>query len=209
MARPAHAPGFTLIELLAVLLIAGLLGGLVIPNLGATRTSALREEARKLAASLELARQRAVVTGIAHRLRLDPERGRYRVEWEVTQAEALRAVSGEPEAGPEAMRGDGEEEAEGRGVRELPDLSPPREQARSFHPLPGELGRATALTERVRIEAVEVGSRRIRGRDVFVPFDVDGTTEATRIRLRHVDGGALELEVRPLADAVRIVHDEG
>lgn len=204
MVRPAsRPPGFTLIELLAVLLIAGLLGGLVIPNLGATRSSALREEARKLAASLELARQRAVVTGIPHRLRLDTEAGRYRVEWEVTEARALRAVAGEPEPAAEPE----EEESGAGGVRELPDLSPPREEVPSFHPLPGQLGRTTALPERVVVEAVEVGSRRLRGREVTVPFDVDGTTEATRIRLRHLDGGSLELEVLPLADAVRIVRD--
>ena len=207
MARPGPGPrGFTLIELLAVLLIAGLLGGLVIPNLGAARSSALREEARKLAASLELARQRAVVTGIPHRLRLDADAGRYRVEWEVTEAEALRAVGADPE--PTAPAPEEAAEELGGRVRDLPDLSPPKEEVRSFHPLPGRLGRSSALPDRVVVEAVEIDSRRLRGREIFVPFDVDGTTEGTRIRLRHVDGGALELEVLPLADAVRIAHVE-
>ena len=46
-----------------------------------------------------------------------------------------------------------------------------------------------------------------RGR-LSLAFESDGTTEAIRIVLARPDGRALVLEVRPLAEAVRIVDDE-
>ena len=63
--------GFTLIEILAVVAILALVAAFVVPNLGGLRVRALRAEAQQLAAQLELARQRAIVTGVPHRLWLE------------------------------------------------------------------------------------------------------------------------------------------
>ena len=73
-AKP-RAHGFSIIEIMAVVLIIGLLMTLVLPNLGSRRAAGLRDQARVVAGYLELARQRAIVTGKPHRLFLALEEG--------------------------------------------------------------------------------------------------------------------------------------
>ena len=77
----AHRRGFTLIETLAVVAILALAAVIVLPNLAALGERRLRHAAQRLAAELELARQRAVVTGVPHRILFDLENGLYRIEW--------------------------------------------------------------------------------------------------------------------------------
>ena len=69
--------GFTLIEMLAVVAILALLATFVAPSLDAVRQRRLRAEAMSLAAQLEFARQRTVMTGVPHRVLLDLEAGSY------------------------------------------------------------------------------------------------------------------------------------
>ena len=73
--------GFTLIEILAVVAILALVAAFVVPNMGGFRARALRAEAQQIAAQLELARQRAIVTGVPHRLWLELDQAEYRLEW--------------------------------------------------------------------------------------------------------------------------------
>ena len=67
--------------MLAVVLMFALMASFVIPNLGAVRARALGREADKIASQLEFARQRAITTGIPHRVVFDLDAHLYRVEW--------------------------------------------------------------------------------------------------------------------------------
>ena len=88
MRSPRRRAGFTLIEMMAVVAIFALLAGFVAPNLGLLSSRRLQQQAEQISAQLELARQRAIVTGIPHRLAIDLEGGSYWLEWYVTEAEA-------------------------------------------------------------------------------------------------------------------------
>ena len=114
--------GFTLLELIAVVLIIGLVAGLAVPNLGLLGEQRLRDEALRLTAELELARQRSVMTGIRHRLVLDLDESLYWTEWEVPEEEP---------AAPAAA-----------GSDRPPSLSPPERAESAFAPRPDPSGRA-------------------------------------------------------------------
>jgi type II secretion system protein H len=87
--QPTHEQrGFTLIEIMAVVIIIGLMLGLVLPNMSASRAARLRQHAMDVASRVELARERTVVTGTIHRVWLDLEEGRYWVAWYVTEEQA-------------------------------------------------------------------------------------------------------------------------
>src|SRR5437867_13177072 len=86
-AGPRSAHGFTLIEMIAVVAIMALLIALVAPGLGTLSGRRLQHTAEALAGSLELARQRTVITGIPHRVRIDLEAATWCLEWKVSDAE--------------------------------------------------------------------------------------------------------------------------
>ena len=75
--RPKPQAGFTLIEVIAVIAIIGMVFAIGIPNLGGNKWNALNNEAELIAQSLRFARQRAVMTGIPHRVLIDLEDGGY------------------------------------------------------------------------------------------------------------------------------------
>ncbi|HXI19528.1 MAG TPA: prepilin-type N-terminal cleavage/methylation domain-containing protein, partial [Gemmatimonadales bacterium] len=79
-ARERRHHGFTLIEILAVVAILALMTTFVAPNLGAVRDRRLRSEAQALVATLELARQRSVVTGVPHRVLFDLDERGYQLQ---------------------------------------------------------------------------------------------------------------------------------
>jgi type II secretory pathway pseudopilin PulG len=177
-----------------VVAIFALLAAFVAPNLGLISTRRLEQQAKSISAQLELARQRAIVTGVPHRLAIDLDRGSYWLEWLVTQAEA----TGEQESPPELDL---------RGSTPI-SLAPPPKAVREFRPLPGLFGRETAMEESLRFQVVETSAGSFERGETFVVFERDGTASSTEIVLADDDGHALALLVQPLAEAVRI-HDVG
>ena len=91
--RHPHA-AFTLIEMLAVVAILALVMTFALPNTGMLQRRRLDSESRQLVALLELARQRAVMTGVKHRMWIDLEDAVYRLEWYV--ARSTLAARGPP-----------------------------------------------------------------------------------------------------------------
>jgi prepilin-type N-terminal cleavage/methylation domain-containing protein len=185
--------GFTLIEMLAVVAIFALLASFVAPNLGVLSSRRLEQQAEQLSSQLELARQRAIVTGAPHRLAIDLDAHAWWLEWFVSEAEAL----GEPEPEPEPL--------DLRAAATIP-LSPPPETAREFRPLPGMFGRVTRLEDSLRFARVATPEGEAESGAAYVVFERDGTASASEIVLADEDGHALLLEVQTLAEAVRI-HD--
>ena len=146
----------------------------------------------QISAQLELARQRAIVTGIPHRLAIDLEAGSYWIEWFVTEAEAL----GEEEETPVLDL---------RGAGPIP-MAPPHTGVREFRPLPGMFGRPNPIDASLSFQGVDTLEGTIDRGEAFVAFERDGTASPMEIVLADDDGHALALEVLPLADAVQI-HD--
>ena len=183
--RPGAAAkaGFSLIELTAVVAIVALLVGFVAPNLGIGGRRTLDGEAEGLRAELELARQQAIATGTPHRLALDLDADRFGIERFETP----------PPPAPEPREPGG-----------AVDLSPPRPAAGSFEPLPTRLGRGRALPDGIRFAGVETPEGPVERGAVAIAFWPDGSATPARIRLANEAGDAVELEVLPLADAVRV-----
>jgi type II secretory pathway pseudopilin PulG len=178
--------------MLAVVAIFALMASFVLPNLGVFRSRALRHQAERLASLLELARQRSVVTAVPHRVVIDIDAGSYQLEWLVTEEEA----SGDPApAEPAAL--------DLRGNTPLP-LAAPREAQREYRPLPGGLGRRTAVDYELAFAGIETPEGWTDRGEVFIAFDRDGTTAYTAIVLDDDSGQTVTLDVLPLADAVRI-----
>ena len=93
--------GFTLIEMLVVITLVGLMAAVVAPSVGAgVETLRLRSSAERLAATLKLARERAVRTRHYHEVAVDPElrrvemkdlEGDYARDWEIP--ETLKVIA--------------------------------------------------------------------------------------------------------------------
>jgi prepilin-type N-terminal cleavage/methylation domain-containing protein len=187
--------GFTLIEMMAAVTLMALLAAMIGPRVAALTSADLRHEAEELARLMELGRQRSVVMGIPHRVRLDLDQVSYTLEW-APKAEA------QPEAVPET-----EPEFDARGRQPL-DLSAPYDDERIFDPLPGMLGDTVLMADEIVISRVETPEGEIDSGEVEVVFETDGTASATVIFLDNSADRSLVLEVLPLADRVRIRNDE-
>ena len=193
--RSESAGGFTLIEIMAVVAIMGLVIGIALPNFGLRSRRVMEGEAKQLAAHLEFARQRSVMTGVPHRLVVDVEAGSYRLEWLVSEARAL----GRKDLGERPVYWIG-------GREEIP-LAAPRASERSYHALAGDLGRAARVQETVRIDGVEIAGGFLEQGLVELVFRPDGTSESAQILLSDEDGHSIGIEVAPFADTVRIRHE--
>lgn len=188
--------GFTLIEMIAVVAIFALLVAVVAPNIGRLSGRTLRSATEALAARIELARQRTVMTGIPHRVWLDLDGAAYRLEWLVTEAEALG------EQAPEDPK-----PLDLRGQTPLP-LEAPRGAERAFRPLPGRLGSDELLEDSIRFRGVETDSGWVERGGTSIEFAMDGTTDAAAVILDDDSGGTLVIDVLPLAEAVRVSDAE-
>lgn len=189
--RPHASPGFTLIEILAVVAIFALLASVVAPRVGSVTGRTLWARAEQIGARIELARERAVVTGVPHRILVDLEDGGYRLEWLVSQAEAEGLERTEPE--PLDLRGN------------TPiDLAPPLEEELSYHPVPGSIGRFEWLEDSLFFSGLETPEGLVERGDAVIEFDRDGSATDTSLYLDDDTGRTLELRVLPLADGVRM-----
>jgi prepilin-type N-terminal cleavage/methylation domain-containing protein len=184
--------GFTLLEMIAVVAILGMMLFLFVPGIGATDAARLRSGARELGAHFEYARQRAVLTGRPHRVRLELDEGWYQLEWFATDLDELPDGERPP---PLDLRGP------------IP-MSPPEETIPSYRPVPSAQGEVAWLDERLRFGGVQVDEGWYEQGEFQVVFQDDGSSDAVRIVVETGDDPGLVLEIMPLLDAVRIVHDE-
>lgn len=195
----AREPGFTLIEILSVLIIIALIAGVILPGLGVSSGRALRGEAQRLAADLELARERSAVLGVPHRLLVDLDGGRWHMEWLVTEAEAI---------GDTAV---GENEDLGADATERDDhlLTPPRDAEVAFYPVPTSFGRDTSLETETYFVRIDTGAGPVSRGQVSLIFDRDGSTDPVVIVLRDQDGREIALDVEALDEAVGLRDGAG
>lgn len=200
--RVSASRGFTLIEIIAVLAIMGMVFAIGIPRLSTSKLRGLRNEAELVAASLEYARQRAIMTGVPHRVLIDLEEGGYRIEWLVDEARAFEAIT---DAGVAFADSDFDQERGGRSNDggQL-HLYPPSRAERDYYPIPNrQLGSFTWLDDSRYFVGLESSSGWIEGGDVEIAFDVDGTTEYLLLEIADASDNHLTLIVEPLLDRVR------
>jgi prepilin-type N-terminal cleavage/methylation domain-containing protein len=186
---PRAARAFTLIELLAVLLIMGLVAGITLPNLSFRSERVVLGSAEDLAAQLAFTRQRAVATGVTHRVVVDLDAAGWWIEEWPEEASLF--------APPPAPPADG-------ARREIP-LAPPRSGALEFRPLTGPFGRPHTLPDGVSFASVEtLAAGPVVGGQVALVFEGDGTADPALFSLVNEDGDVVELELSRLADEIRI-----
>jgi prepilin-type N-terminal cleavage/methylation domain-containing protein len=190
----AASAGFTLIEILAVVAILAIVAAAVIPNLSGIRARALRAEAKQIAGHLELARQRAIVTGVPHRLWLELDRAEYRVEW----------LAADPSAQPVSAS---DQNLDLRGNAPL-ELAPPRARGLEFRPIPGNYGKLALLSEPFYVGTVETPAGIVDRGQVSVVFARDGSADYTEIVLEDGAGNRVAIDVEPLDERVRIRNDD-
>lgn len=186
--------GFTLIEILAVVAILAIAAMLVLPNLGALGERRLQQAALRLAAEIELARQRAVVTGIPHRVLFDLQNGVYRIEWLGNDEPEERPI-------PAALEYDTHQGSH------LP-LQPPPELALEFSPVPDSFGNFRNFDGEVFVSGLRTANGWVQKGLSDVVFERDGSAPYTEIVMQDRGGARRTLAVMPLDDAVRFVENE-
>ena len=177
-------------------MIIGLLAAVALPNFGIRTGRVLDDESRRLAADLEFARQRAVMTGIPHRVSFDLETMAYWTEWFVTEGHAL----GEEAAPPPP------ETPEQTGAETPIEMSPPRAEEPAWRRLTGPAGNVMRIDSLVFIDGIETSQGYVDAGELQLHFERDGTTDPAWIVISDDDGRSVTLAVAPLADTVRFEY---
>lgn len=192
----SNRAGFTLIEILAVVLIIGLVSAMVLPGLRSSGSSGRHDEALNVASHLELARQRAVMTGKVHRVLLDVDNNSYRVEWFVRpQRDGFDDSDGVAASRRSAWEGTQDSV-----------LRPPGNQPQ-YQPIPNRFGSPSTLADPFYFDGVDTSEGWLDEGLVGIVFGSDGTTDAAQIVITDPDGYAATLDILPILDAVRIRHE--
>ena len=201
--RASATSGFTLIEIIAVIAIMGMVFAIGIPRLSTSKLRGLRTEAESIAASLEFARQRAIMTGIPHRVLIDLEEGGYRIEWLVDEDRAFEAISDADVEFADSGFDQDLDSPDNDGAY-LIDFHPPERDERDYYPIPNrQLGSFTWLDDSRYFVGLDSSSGWIEGGEVEIVFDADGTTEYLLLEIADASDHHLTLEVEPLLDRVR------
>ncbi len=173
---------------MAVVTLLAVVTALVVPQMRWSRDRAVRDEAEALADLFRAARERAVVTGRTHRVRLDFAASEWRLEWL-----------------PPTNR---EEEEAARPPRERPDLVPPRPPEAEFEPVPGVLGKRIATPRDVWLLEIDSTDARALGDVVTLRFGPEGDADAARVVVGNGAGDASwVVETHEFAEDVD-VYDE-
>lgn len=200
-ASPGQA-GFTLIEVMAVVIVIGMLMGLVLPNLNARRGAQLENSAQQIAGALQVARERAIVTGAAHRAFLDLEVGTSRIDWHVAEDRAFAHLADPSDPLPSEKPS--REYSDGQSI----SLSPPEREERDYYPIPNRFGREDWLPEDIFFVGVNTADGWIEDGTVQIVFQADGTTDYSEIVMRDNWENRIVLEIEPLLDIVRVRQEE-
>jgi len=189
--RCGREAGFTLIELVAVVATFALIAAMVLPNLNLGGSRAVRAAADDVATAVELARERAIMTGRVHAVVIDLDRGAHWVEWSKPLAPEMPAPA-----------------AADAGKRQL-DLVPPPLEGEALEPLFGNFGRPQVVEDPAVLLGVEIDDGVADSGTVELRIDADGATDPAAILIGDADGTyVVRVEVEPLADAVAVVNAE-
>jgi len=187
--------GFTLIEMMAVMAIMALVFAIGVPRLGTSKLRLLRGEAESIAASLEFARQSAIMTAIPHRLLIDLEDGGYRVEWLVTEDQAFASESEDFQAFDFSPEGEDPNSIE---------LRPPPRSDLDYYPVSNRrLGAFSQIDDALYFVGLDSPGGWIEGGEVAIVFQADGTTEFSMLEIADADDNHITLEIEPLLDRIR------
>ncbi len=167
---------------------------LTLPNFGVLQSHNLQQSAERIVERIDFGRQRAVMTGIPHRLAINLDAGTYKLEW---QGESARDAELQPEPAIKL------------GIDDTPfSLAPPPAVERSYQFLLGPLGKLEYLGGGVEFGWIETPGGEVDFGEAFITFEADGTSSYTILVLNEPGGGELALEILPLADTVRILDEE-
>jgi len=184
----------------------------MLPNFGALQAKKLRDTAEKIVERIDFGRQRAVMTGVPHRLAIDLDAGTYKLEWQGADAAELAPPPKPPPRPPTDPSVDpsvdpsADPSAE-PGTEPPLSLAPPQAAERNFEPVQGPLGKIETLGRGVEFAWIETPGGDIDFGDAFVTFEADGTSAYTVVVLDEPGGHRLALEILPLAEAVRILDE--
>ena len=206
-AKTTARAAFTLIEMMAVVALIGMIFAVGLPRLSNARWRALGEAADSIAASLEFARQRAIMTGVPHRVLVDLEDGGWRVEWLVSEtAELAGGELGGGRAGALAGGTPAPEEGAEPDPNAPIDLHPPQPEGLEYQPVANrQLGAFSWLDpdDRIYFVGLESPSGWIESGDVQIVFEADGTTDFVLLELADDTDRHMTLEIEPMLERVR------
>jgi prepilin-type N-terminal cleavage/methylation domain-containing protein len=212
---------FTLLEILAVVAIFALIAGLAMPNFSALQSRNLKQQAERLVAQLELARQRSIVTGVPHRLYIDIDGSAYRIEWLASEKMVARDGDDMPSGGTNDLGGTnanltgqdlaallpGEAPTFEVNERAPIDLNAPVAEEASYQPILGTAGHLVLLDESTIFSGVETDGGWVDGGETWIRFERDGSADPTTIEIEHESGLSATLEILPLADSIRVAYE--
>lgn len=179
------ASGFTLIELMVVMVMIAIMTAMIIPEMrGTFEGELLRATSRTLIDGFRVAYSHSVSRNEQHRLVIDNEEHRYRIEGFSSSAEG------------------------GRGFRLI---NVPGAEAKLDQRITIEIREPEITDEDEERESAPVISRRTRGQEVpenSITFYPDGRAQRVEIWLRDGSGFGLALKINPTTARVSVTKLE-